>query len=40
MSTGSICDGIDIDIGGIYNYATGAEFEDIQFILEKARTQQ
>ncbi|MEZ9245244.1 serine dehydratase subunit alpha family protein [Vibrio lentus] len=34
VSTGSICDGIDIDIGGIYNYATGAEFEDIQFILE------
>lgn len=34
IPTGSICDGIDIDIGSIYNFATSADFDDIAFILE------
>lgn len=34
QSTGSICDGVDISIAQIYDYATQAPFEEIEFILE------
>lgn len=33
-STASICDGVDITISSIYDFATQAEFDDIKFILE------
>lgn len=33
-STGSICDGVEINIGHIYNFATSANFEEIKFILD------
>ncbi len=33
-STASICDGVDISIRGIYDFATQADFADIAFILE------
>ncbi|MCD9527274.1 serine dehydratase subunit alpha family protein [Photobacterium carnosum] len=34
ISTSSICNGIDINIGHIYNYATSADFNDLKFILD------
>ncbi|WP_421327321.1 serine dehydratase subunit alpha family protein [Aeromonas veronii] len=33
-ATGSICDGIDISIAAIYEFATRVEFEQIRFILK------
>ncbi|WP_153448636.1 L-cysteine desulfidase family protein [Vibrio algicola] len=36
QSTGSICDGVDISVEKIYQYATQADFNDIKFILEAA----
>jgi len=36
QNTASICEGVDISIQGIYDYAMGAEFIDIAFILEAA----
>ncbi|MFM5648616.1 serine dehydratase subunit alpha family protein [Aeromonas veronii] len=33
-ATGSICDGIDISIAAIYEFATQVEFEQIRFILK------
>ncbi|HHQ4524862.1 TPA: serine dehydratase subunit alpha family protein [Aeromonas veronii] len=33
-STGSICDGVDISIAAIYEFATQVEFEQIRFILK------
>ncbi|MGI2259555.1 serine dehydratase subunit alpha family protein [Shewanella sp. GXUN23E] len=33
-ATGSICDGVDISIAAIYDFATQVEFEHIQFILK------
>ncbi|QUM77182.1 serine dehydratase subunit alpha family protein [Moritella sp. 24] len=36
-STGNICNDIDISIQGIYDYAMGADFVDIAFILEAAK---
>lgn len=33
-STASICDGVDITISSIYDFATQAKFDDITFILE------
>ncbi|MFM5715934.1 serine dehydratase subunit alpha family protein [Aeromonas allosaccharophila] len=33
-ATGSICDGVDISIAGIYEFATQVEFEQIKFILK------
>ncbi|WP_094752154.1 L-cysteine desulfidase family protein [Psychromonas sp. CD1] len=36
-STASICDGVDITVEGIYNFAMQAPFADIEFILESAR---
>ncbi|CAH0537599.1 serine dehydratase subunit alpha family protein [Vibrio marisflavi] len=35
-STGNICDGVDISVEKIYDYALNAEFEDIKFILKAA----
>jgi L-cysteine desulfidase len=35
-STGSICDGVDITIASIYEFATQIEFEQIAFILRAA----
>ena len=37
QGTASICEGIDISIEGIYEYAMGAKFADIEFILEAAK---
>ena len=34
VSTGSICDGVDISLASIYDFAINADFEDIKFILE------
>ncbi|MFM5524470.1 serine dehydratase subunit alpha family protein [Aeromonas veronii] len=33
-ATGSICDGVDINIAAIYEFATQVEFEQIRFILK------
>ncbi len=33
-STASVCEGVDISIEGIYDYATNVDFEEIKFILE------
>ncbi|MGL5588599.1 MAG: serine dehydratase subunit alpha family protein, partial [Aeromonas veronii] len=33
-ATGSICDGVDISIAAIYEFATQVEFEQIRFILK------
>ena len=33
-STAGVCDGVDISIAGIYDYATQVNFEDIKFILD------
>ncbi|WP_028864522.1 serine dehydratase subunit alpha family protein [Psychromonas aquimarina] len=36
QTTASVCDGVDIDIEKIYDFAVKAEFNDISFILEAA----
>ncbi|MFV0574905.1 MAG: serine dehydratase subunit alpha family protein [Vibrio sp.] len=36
QSTGSVCDGVDISIQSIYEYATQVDFDEIKFILESA----
>ncbi|ROS04693.1 L-cysteine desulfidase [Sinobacterium caligoides] len=36
VSTASICEGVDISVEGIYDYALNADFDDIKFILESA----
>ncbi|KPU83061.1 membrane protein [Psychromonas sp. PRT-SC03] len=36
-STASICDGIDINVASIYDFAIHAPFKDIEFILESAK---
>ncbi|WP_318455846.1 L-cysteine desulfidase family protein [Photobacterium leiognathi] len=33
-STASVCEGVEISIEGIYDYATNVDFEEIKFILE------
>ncbi|RTR33184.1 serine dehydratase subunit alpha family protein [Shewanella atlantica] len=33
-STAGVCDGVEISIAGIYDYATQVNFEDIKFILD------
>ncbi|PQJ61598.1 serine dehydratase subunit alpha family protein [Photobacterium angustum] len=33
-STASVCEGVDISIKGIYEFATSVDFEEIKFILE------
>ncbi|ENM5746576.1 serine dehydratase subunit alpha family protein [Vibrio mimicus] len=35
-ATGSVCEGVDINIEKIYEFATHAKFEDISFILDAA----
>lgn len=37
VSTANVCDGVDIDFAKIYDYATKAPFEEIEFILEASR---
>ncbi|MEI8672836.1 L-serine ammonia-lyase, iron-sulfur-dependent, subunit alpha [Vibrio sp. SA48] len=37
VATASICEGVDISIKGIYEFATQVEFDDIAFILSAAK---